>query len=92
MNLAPSEALARVRNWERKKLKITGIVLTLESDLTIMFHGRVSVREGAIMFMGNGSSSGLHITPIPTMTFSYGDEALQITGLGWRCVLYVSSE
>jgi hypothetical protein len=73
MNLAPLEALARVRSWKRKK--IIGIMLTLESDLVIMLKGRVSVREGAIMFIGEGNSSGLHITPIPTRTFSYNDTA-----------------
>jgi hypothetical protein len=45
-------------------IKITGIVLTLEFDPIITFYGRVSMHEGAIIFIGR-DGCGLELRPIP---------------------------
>jgi hypothetical protein len=52
MYLAASEALACVRSGEQKKVKISGMVLSLESELIFTLNGRVRVCEGMIVLTG----------------------------------------
>lgn len=87
MDLAPSEALDRVRTWERKNCKLTCLILFPPSDMSIAFTGRVSEREGRIVLTGYGGC-GLYFIPVESVTFSYCNAFLSISGTGWRCVLW----
>ena len=86
MDLSPSEALDRARAWEQNKRKITCMIVFPEPGMNIAFNGRVSVREGIIILTGYGGSS--YSIPVETVTFSYVNEYLNISGLGWRCALW----
>lgn len=54
MDLVASEALDRVRSWERKNRKITCLILFPPVDMSVALNGRVSVREGSIVLTGCG--------------------------------------
>lgn len=86
MNLSPSKALAHARKWERKKCKITCMIVFPEPGMSMAFNGRISVREGIIILTGYGGSS--YSIPAETVTFSYVNEYLHISGLGWQCALW----
>ena len=86
MDLTPSEALAHARKWEQKKRKIACMIVFPEPGMNIAFNGRVSVREGIIILTGYGGSS--YSIPVETVTFSYVNGYLNISGLGWRCALW----
>jgi hypothetical protein len=86
MDLTPSEALAHARKWEQKKRKIACMIVFPEPGMNIAFNGRVSVREGIIIL--TGYCGGSYSIPVETVTFSYVNEYLNISGLGWRCALW----
>ena len=88
MDLAASEALDRVRSWERKNLKISCLILFPPVDMSIALNGRVSVREGNIVLTGCGGC-GLYLMPVDTLTFSYSSNGyLVINGAGWQCGMW----
>ena len=87
MDLPPSEALDRVRSWERKKLKLGCLILFPAVGMSIALNGRVSVREGQIVLTGCGGC-GLYLIPIESVTFTYCNGYLIISGAGWQCGLW----
>ena len=87
MKLAPSQALTRVRKWERQKRKIDCLFVFPGLQMTITLSGRVSVREGNIMLTGRGGY-GLQLFPVDAMTFRYNNGYLIIDGEGWQCGLW----
>ena len=87
MDLAPSEALDRVRSWERKNLKIGCLILFPPVDMSVALNGHVSVREGNVVLTGCGGC-GLYFIPVDTVTFRYCNGYLIINGLGWQCALW----
>ena len=88
MDLAPSEALKRIRKWEWQKRKIACLIVFPGLDMSIALNGRVSVREGNIVLTGCGGC-GLYLMPIDTLTFSYSSNGyLVINGVGWQCALW----
>jgi hypothetical protein len=86
MDLALSEALARVRTWETKASCINGMLLSDSSLMLVKFTGRVTIMDDVITFMETPFEFRLSLTP--AMTFKYADATLEIRALGWRCCLY----
>jgi len=87
MDLSPSEALDRIREWERQKRKITCLIVFPGSDMSIALNGRVSVREGGIVLTGYGGCE-FTVTHVETVTFQYRNGYLVISGVGWLCGLW----
>jgi len=88
MDLAPSEALDRVRSWERRKLKLGCLIVFRPVGMSVALNGRVAVREGQIVLTGCGGC-GLYLIPVDTVTFRYSTNGyLVIDGLGWQCALW----
>ena len=86
MDLALSEALARVQTWQTKQARINGMVLSDSSQMVVKFAGRVTVKDDVITFIEG--SFEFRLTLAPGMIFKYGDGVLEIRALGWRCVLH----
>ena len=87
MDLTPSEAVKRVREWEWQRRKIACLFVFPGLDMSIAIDGRVSVREGNIVLTG-GRSCSLHLLPVDSLTFQYSNGYLVINGAGWRCGLW----
>ena len=90
MDLAASEALARVRAWETNQSRVNGMVLSDTSQMVVNFAGRVTVENDVITFTGTQFEFRLSLAP--QMIFKYGDGVLEIRALGWRCVLHEPKE
>lgn len=86
MDLAVSEALARIRAWETKRARVTVLVLSSSSLMLVELAGRVTVTKGVITMMGDSFQLRLSLTP--TMTFQYADATLKVIASGWGCCLY----
>ena len=88
MNLSVSEAIERLRNWERKGTKLYGLMLPKSSPLAIRFSGHVSLHEQVIIIAGEHDESEVTLVFLPEMTYAYNNALLEIRSLGWRCVIF----
>lgn len=87
MNLSLSEALERVRSWERRGTKLYGLVLHGPSPLIIRFSGFVAVHEQAIT-LGHDETCELILVFLPEMTYTYREAILHIRGSEWHCGIF----
>ena len=87
MDLAPSEALKRIRKWEWQRRKISCLIVFPGLNMSIALSGRVSVREGSIVLTGSGGC-GMDLMPVDALTFRYRNGYLVINGAGWQCGLW----
>lgn len=90
MDLNASEALARVREWEQRSTRISGMLLSDTSMMEVAFAGRVTITNNVITVKED--SFEFRLLLIQQMIFKYAEAVLEIRALGWRCVLYEPKE
>jgi hypothetical protein len=90
MDIAASEALERVRRWEKRATYLNGMLLSNSSLMLVKFAGRVTIHKDVITFMENSFEFCLSLTP--TMAFKYSNAGLEIIAAEWCAVLYEPKE
>jgi len=63
MDLAASEALARVQTWQTKQSRVNGMVLSDTSQMVIKFAGRVTIQGDVITFIEGSFEFRLSLAP-----------------------------
>ena len=86
MDLALTEVLNRLSQWEKKDTLIHALLFTHSQELKVKVSGRI--RTDADTFTLVYDTGDLSVTLTEDMRFKYGDALLEIRAPSWRCILH----